>query len=108
MKIRCQRCGVISVCIKGNRRYCNECQKLQKADNNRRCREKKAQMKSREESQITAHAGESGHILPRSAIIKGQSLRLCRDVHNSIVAGRSYGRYMAMKKEKKERTSHES
>lgn len=107
MKIRCQRCGVISVCIKGNRRYCNECQKLQKADNNRRCRDKKARMKSREESSVAENANESCHILPRSAIISGQFLQLCRDVHNSIVAGRTYGRYMAMKKEKKEQTSYE-
>ena len=107
MKKRCQRCGVISVCIKGNRRYCDDCQKLQKAENNRRCREKKARMKSREDSSVITNSNGSSCILPRSAIIKGQSLRLCRDVHNSIVAGRSYGQYMAMKKEKKERTSHE-
>lgn len=76
--MKCKRCGTN---IKGpaQKRFCEECIKI-----NRREYARNRQRKLREEAARNMH-------------IKGQSKQLCQDVHDSIVAGISYGVYMARK-----------
>lgn len=106
MKIKCQICGKTCDSLRRNRKFCNDCQKFQKAQINKMLHKEKMRanvIKTREKTPIDL--SDSLGVLPSSSIIKGQTLQLCRDVHNALEAKKTYGQYMAIKKEQ---TSYET